>query len=98
MKYLTYIAFLSAAMLLPACSSDDSPTPEQETSQTVEVAEDGTRFDPPEAKQNMPDGAWICDMGTVHFASMAAGDGKCPICGMSLKEYHAEHEDPDSSD
>ena len=50
MKYLTYIAFLSAAMLLPACSSDDSPTPEQETSQAVEVAEDGTRFDPPEAK------------------------------------------------
>lgn len=98
MKYLIQIAFLSAALLLPACSSEDSPAPEQEPSQAVEVAENGTRFDPPEAKENMPDGAWICDMGTVHFASVSAGDGKCPICGMSLKEHSAESQDSNSSD
>ena len=87
---------LLTGILLPACSSGDAPdTPpaDQEVSDAVEVAADGTRFDPPEKKANMPDGAWICDMGTVHFAAMEAGEGDCPVCGMRLKEYHPE---PDS--
>ena len=98
MKYLTTIVFLSIAVLLPACSSGDSPTPDQEASNTVEVASDGTRFDPPEAKENMPDGAWICDMGKAHFASMTKGDGQCPTCGMSLKEHHVDSAEHESSD
>ncbi len=53
----------------------------------VVVAEDGTEFDPPVEKSQIPDGAWICDMGTVHYARMKKGDGKCAKCGMNLVEH-----------
>ncbi len=51
---------------------------------TVEVAKSGTKFDPPVDKSKIPDGAWMCDMGSVHYASLDPGDGKCPTCGMKL--------------
>lgn len=57
------------------------------TKGTVEVADDGTKFDPPVAKDRMPDGSWACIMGgTVHYASMKKGKGECPLCGMDLKQ------------
>ena len=67
-------AYLSAANAAPG-------------SGLVEVAADGTRFDPPVAKDRVPTGTWICDMGTVHYASQEQGDGSCPICGMHLAEH-----------
>ena len=50
----------------------------------VEVAAEGTNFEPPVAKSQIPAGAWYCDMGTVHFARTEEGDGKCPRCSMKL--------------
>ena len=50
----------------------------------VEIAPEGTRFDPAVEKSQIPDGAWICDMGTVHYAAHEAGS--CPICGMHLTQ------------
>lgn len=53
---------------------------------TVEVAPGGTKFDPPVKVSQIPVGAWMCDMGTVHYAAREKGDGQCPICGMKLKQ------------
>jgi hypothetical protein len=53
----------------------------------VDVPADGKRFEPPAEKAQMPDGAWICDMGTVHYARMTPGDGECPVCGMKLVQH-----------
>ena len=54
-------------------------------SDKVEVAENGTRFDPPVSSARIPDGAWMCDMkGEVHYAAKHQGDGKCPVCSMTL--------------
>jgi YHS domain-containing protein len=50
----------------------------------VEVSADGSRYEPPVAKSRIPDGAWICDMGTVHYASLS--EGTCPICNMRLTQ------------
>jgi len=55
----------------------------------VEVAEGGSEFDPPVAKSQIPDGTWICDMGTVHYA--ATESGSCPLCGMRLTEHNASN-------
>lgn len=57
----------------------------------VKVEREGTKFDPPVKPSDIPDGAWMCDMGTVHFASLEKGSGKCPICGMALKNKAAGH-------
>jgi hypothetical protein len=51
---------------------------------TVEVSAEGTRFDPPVLPEQLPDGVWFCDMGTVHFAIAGTGEQRCPICGMRL--------------
>jgi hypothetical protein len=51
----------------------------------VTVEADGSKFDPAVPVEQMPDGAWACVMGgTVHYASMEEGDGKCDICKMKL--------------
>jgi rubrerythrin len=56
----------------------------------VDVPAKGTGFKPAIAKALVPDGAWICDMGTVHYARGAQGDGSCPICKMKLKQWKAQ--------
>lgn len=63
--------------------TDGSPAAE---GAAVEVAADGTKFDPPVAPAQLPAGAWYCDMGTAHYAAMEKGEGKCPICGMALTQ------------
>lgn len=50
----------------------------------VEVTADGTVFDPPIQIDQIPEGAWYCDMGTVHYARAEEGDGRCSECGMKL--------------
>ncbi len=66
-----------------AAAEDDEAEAEAEL-EMVEVAADGTEFDPPVEKEQIPDDAWICDMGTVHYAQMEEGDGTCPLCNMDL--------------
>lgn len=56
--------------------------PEESSHQVLHPGEN--RFDPPIEPDQVPDGAWYCDMGTVHYASPEQGDGTCPICGMQL--------------
>lgn len=54
----------------------------------VDVPNDGKEFDPAVEKSRVPGDTWICDMGTVHWASKEKPeDGKCPICGMQLSEH-----------
>lgn len=66
-------------------SGSTAPSAEQASGDLVSVAPDGTRFDPPVPASKIPDGAWMCDMnGEVHYASMAQGNGDCPVCGMHL--------------
>ena len=55
----------------------------------VEVSAEGTEFDPPVEKSQIPTGAWICDMGTVHYARTDDTGEGCPLCGMRLT--HWEH-------
>ncbi len=56
----------------------------------VQVSKEGTSFNPPIEKAELPDGAYYCDMGTVHYARMEKGDGKCPACGMDLSHDSPE--------
>lgn len=54
---------------------------------TIEVPAAGQKFDPPVKPEQIPAGAWYCDMGTVEWAAMEKPeDGKCPVCGMMLKQ------------
>jgi len=76
---------LLLALLLTGCGS----TTEQSTPEAVvALPEDGKRYDPPIDPSDVPDGAWMCDMGTVHFAAPHEGD--CPVCGMKLTPKAAE--------
>lgn len=81
----------------PAAQSSASPVAQQASpavtpsGDKVEVKAEGTKFDPPVAKEKIPDEAWACVMrGTVHYASLDKGTGKCPTCKMKLKQ-HAAH-------
>jgi hypothetical protein len=53
----------------------------------VEVPAEGKVFKPPVQPEQVPKGAWYCDMGTVEYARMTpAADGRCPVCRMRLKQ------------
>lgn len=100
---LTTLLGLGLGLLL-GCAQGSSPESATTSSPTVaatsapatdlvEVAKDGTKFDPPVPKEKIPHDAWACVMkGTVHYASMEKGEGKCPTCGMNLTQ-HAAHQD-----
>jgi hypothetical protein len=77
----------------PARDEGASKTPAEPASGKAEVTKEGSKFDPPIAKDQVPEGAYYCDMGTVHYARMEEGDGKCPLCGMALV-----HEQPGAED
>lgn len=75
-------------------SANDEQAQEKQDDQkldVVDVAEAGSKFDPPVKPRQLPNGAWYCDMGTVHWAGMKKPeDGNCPMCGMKLKEYNVD--------
>lgn len=68
----------------PQAASNDVAAKANQGNGTVSAA--GTTFDPPVEKSTLAAGTWICDMGTVHYARSAKGDGKCPECGMNLTQ------------
>jgi hypothetical protein len=70
-------------MALVACGGPSTPevAPAPATPATTLPA-DGKRYDPPIDTSEVPQGAWMCDMGTVHYAAPHAGD--CAVCGMKL--------------
>jgi len=57
---------------------------------TPALAAEGQRFDPAIEASEVPEGAWMCDMGTVHYAAGEKHEGKCPVCGMNLTQKTAE--------
>lgn len=75
--------------------ADDQATDEADDDSLamVEVSDEGTEFDPPVEKEQIPEGAYICDMGTVHYARMEEGDGTCPLCNMDLVPHGAAADD-----
>lgn len=83
------------ATLLAACSTAppaEPPAPEEAPAApeapvafgSVDVPRDGKQFNPPVAADQIPEGAYYCDMGDVHYARITPGDGSCPVCGMEL--------------
>jgi hypothetical protein len=74
----------------PAEGAEGQDGPAVDENGHVVVSKTGTVFKPPVEKSQIPPGAWICDMGTVEYARMEKGDGKCPECGMFLKQYQGE--------
>lgn len=71
----------------PAPAADEEASANTET---VELTSAGVAFDPAIKPEQLPAGAWYCDMGTVHWAaSDKPKDSKCPECGMMLKQYDA---------
>jgi hypothetical protein len=98
MKALGTVAFaLIMVAILVGCGQQSPTTTEPEPAaehmapmadvsapEMVEVTAEGNTFDPPVAKEQIPDGAWFCDMETVHYARAEEGDGLCPVCGMKL--------------
>ncbi len=62
----------------------------------LSLGREGKVFDPPVKAEVIPEGAWFCDMGTVHYARPDKGDGRCPVCGMFLREKGAEESPEDS--
>lgn len=74
----------------PEQKEDDTAAETGDALARVEVSEAGSKFDPPVKAEQLPEGAWYCDMGTVHWAGMnKPEDGKCPECGMALKQYQS---------
>jgi len=68
-------------------SDEKKATPQQKQPLApVTVAAEGTSFKPPVQPEQLPKGAWYCDMGTVEYARMTPGDGRCPLCKMRLKQ------------
>lgn len=75
---------LFIALIACGGSAPSAPEPSPHAHETVAVPAEGKRFDPPVDIEEIPPGAWMCDMGTVHYASGEKNDGTCPICGMAL--------------
>lgn len=71
-----------AAPVVPAAPIAPAAAP---AAGIVTVAAEGTRFEPAVRVDQVPAGAWYCEMGTVHYARMTEGDATCGICGMKLK-------------
>lgn len=79
------LALLLTALATGCATSAPTPAPTPSPSPTS-LAAAGQRFDPAVDVAEIPTGAWMCDMGTVHFAAGEKHDGKCPVCGMNLTQ------------
>ena len=52
----------------------------------IAVTAAGAKLEPPVTASRIPEGAWFCDMGKVHYARSEKGDGICPLCKMQLTQ------------
>ncbi len=88
------ISMTVAAASLAACEkgspgSETGGEPAVEPTSAAASPAQGTRHDPPVEPEQLPEGTWYCDMGTVHYSCPDKGDGKCPVCHMKLKQKDA---------
>ena len=75
----------------PAPAAAEAPeTAAPEAVETVTLPREGKVFNPAIARAEVPEDAWYCDMGTVHFARPQKEDGLCPVCDMALVHKDAE--------
>jgi len=81
---LTIITVVIAFAPVRATAQDPSTD-----TQDVSLTSDGKVFAPPIKRSALPDDAWYCDMGTVHYASTEKKDGICPVCAMALVQNDA---------
>lgn len=77
---------VALVLLTTACSSSTPTTEVAAPVPSTALPSEGQRFDPPVDVSEIPVGAWMCDMGTVHFAAGEKHDGKCPVCAMNLTQ------------
>lgn len=93
---------MALALLTSACSSK-APPPSKAAQRRAKIplaskdskghwsiAATGSRFEPPIQIAAVPDNAWYCDMGTVHYAQSQAGDKTCKLCKMKLKHKNGQ--------
>lgn len=75
-----------AVLALVACGGSSTPEPPgaEPAAGTSTLPAEGTRHEPAIDPSEVPPGAWMCDMGTVHYTAPHAG--ACPVCGMKLTE------------
>lgn len=90
---LSKAVMLALGLALVACSKSEGEKPATDkgaekaaSAGAVSVPADGKKFEPPIKPEQLPSGAWYCDMGTVHYAQMEEGDKTCPVCKMKLKQ------------
>jgi hypothetical protein len=101
MKHVINLALaVTLALVIFGCSKPASTEKEvaqvaataTPSAEKVAVSAEGTKFDPAVPVAQIPDEAWACVMGgTVHYAAMDKGTGKCAICKMNLVQ-HAAHQ------
>ncbi|MCA9492537.1 MAG: hypothetical protein KC656_28210 [Myxococcales bacterium] len=72
------------AILTLGCGGSAPEKASPEPAAAASLPEAGQRYDPAIDPAEVPAGAWMCDMGTVHYAAPHAGE--CPVCGMKLVE------------
>ena len=85
-------ATLALAMAGGCKKDDESKGAGKAAAEMVVVTKEGTKLDPAVPKARIPDGAWMCDMGTVHFAKTEKGT--CDLCGMPLTLKGAPASEP----
>ena len=66
-------------------SSAKAETPEKIAKS--DIPQKGKKYEPSVSVEAVPEGSWYCGMsGESHWIQHEKGDGKCPVCGMFLKE------------
>jgi len=98
---------LTLALSVTACKKDEASGKPVDTKSELATAKapqkgtiasvtpEGTKFDPALTKDQVPEGAWMCDMGSVHYAASDKGDGQCRVCSMDLVQKSAEPAKPE---
>ncbi len=79
----------AAAQPAPEAKKADEKPAEKKAEKLalVEVTKEGNKLDPAVNPEQVPAGAWYCNMGgKVHYAAMDKGDGHCPVCHMMLSQ------------
>jgi hypothetical protein len=87
MKTHRVAAWTAIGLIVVAVAACESNKPAAEGAKpTVDSAQPaaGTKHAPPIQKDEVPDGHWYCDMGTVHYSQPEQGNGTCPLCKMKL--------------
>ena len=90
LRYLLLPTLLAVSGMTAVVATGCDNNAEEQPAAEATHPHGGTHHDPAIAKSEVPEGAWYCDMGSVHYHQTEKGDGTCPICKMKLKQKGAE--------